>query len=346
MDVPRGHPDAILRPSRAQGAFDVDRRPPGPELAPYVDYHWYVGWSGVEHHEQQVVPQPRIHVAAEHGRLLVHGISREPFTRTLTGTGHTLGSSFLPGGFRCLLGLVGGRAGRPGGARGRAARPRRPAGGGGDRGGHRRSDAMVAAMESYLVSLDPRPDPVAEQVAGLVALAEREHGLTRAEDLAAHAGVSLRTLQRTFTDYVGIGPKWVVQRYRILDAAAAAHCGDPVDWAGAGGEPRLRRPGAPDPGVHPGRRHPAGDLPARGVRPQNGRTSSAVPLPATRVSTIVPSCSPASPSRLRRSSGTTSTPRFLIVSRPIAALAERGLELLLLVGQLREHLVGRARTAS
>jgi transcriptional regulator GlxA family with amidase domain len=53
----------------------------------------------------------------------------------------------------------------------------------------------------------------------------------RAEQLARLAGVSLRSLQRLFTEYVGVGPKWVIQRFRILDAAAAAHAGQPADWA-------------------------------------------------------------------------------------------------------------------
>ena len=52
------------------------------------------------------------------------------------------------------------------------------------------------------------------------------------------------------------------------------------------------------------------------------------------------SCSPCSDSRLRSSSGTTSTPRFLIVSRPMPRAAQGRLERLLLVGQLLEHLVG------
>jgi len=43
--------------------------------------------------------------------------------------------------------------------------------------------------------------------------------------------VSLRSLQRTFTEYVGIGPKWVIQRFRILEAAAAAIADTPVAWA-------------------------------------------------------------------------------------------------------------------
>jgi AraC-like DNA-binding protein len=68
-------------------------------------------------------------------------------------------------------------------------------------------------------------------VTGLVAAAETDRTITRAEELAGRAGLSLRSLQRLFTEYVGFGPKWVIQRYRILDAAAAAHSGEPVDWA-------------------------------------------------------------------------------------------------------------------
>jgi transcriptional regulator GlxA family with amidase domain len=90
---------------------------------------------------------------------------------------------------------------------------------------------MVAALEEYLLAADPRPDPVVADVRALVAQAEEDRSLTRAEQLAERASTSLRSLQRLFTDYVGIGPKWVVARFRILDAAAAAHGGDLVDWA-------------------------------------------------------------------------------------------------------------------
>jgi AraC-like DNA-binding protein len=228
--LPRGHPDAILRPRDAEHALTVDRLSPGSRLAPFVDYFWYVGWRLDEPHEQQVVPQPRIHAAAEDGRLLVHGISRTPFVRRLTGTGHTLGVAFHPGGFRAFLrSSVGALSDRV-----------LPAGELFDVDDRSVADAilgtndlttMVAALEEYLLALEPLADPVAAEVRALVDLAENDHGLTRAETLADRAGMSLRSLQRLFTEYVGIGPKWVIQRYRILDVAAAAHGGDPVDWA-------------------------------------------------------------------------------------------------------------------
>jgi AraC-like DNA-binding protein len=234
MEPPRGTPEAILRPTDAERAITVDRVAPSPSLEAYVDYHWYVGWRTAEPHRQQVVPQPRVHVATElvdgAARLLVHGISREPFFRTLSGEGHALGVAFHPGGFRPILkrgvGTISGRVVPAGELFDIDDRPT----------AERVLETndvtvMVDAVETYLVSLRPEPDPAVAEVRALVDQAETDRGLIRAEDLAARASMSLRSLQRLFTEYVGIGPKWVIMRYRILDAAAAAHSGEPVDWA-------------------------------------------------------------------------------------------------------------------
>jgi len=242
MGAPRGTPDAILRPTEAEQAITVARRAPSRALAPFVDYFWYVGWRIPERrraYRQQVVPQPRVHVAAEfhegEPRLLVHGLSREPFFRTLSGTGHTLGAAFHPGGFRPLLGRgVGSIAGSVVSAEELLGPDDRPC-------AVRILEAsdvssMAAALEDYLAAMHLTPDPVVEKVRELVVAAEEDHRLTRAEDLADHAAMSLRSLQRLFTDYVGIGPKWVISRFRILDAAAAAHSGEAVDWAALAAE--------------------------------------------------------------------------------------------------------------
>jgi AraC-like DNA-binding protein len=230
MATPKGHPEAIVRPKAGERAFDVQRLPPGPELAEFVDYYWLVRWHVPEPFEQQVVPQPRVHVAAESHRLLVHGVTRQPFFRTLTGTGHVLGAAFHAGGFRPLLG-------RSVGSVSETVRPGLEVLGVDDRAaatgilGTEDTSMMVRALEEYLLETEPAPDPAGRDVTALVALAEQRTEIVRAEQLARHAGVSLRSLQRLFTEYVGVGPKWVIARFRILDAAAAAHARHPADWA-------------------------------------------------------------------------------------------------------------------
>lgn len=210
--------------------FTVERIAPSAALVEHVDYHWLVRWDVSEGHTQQVVPQPRVHLAAERDRLLVHGVTREPFERVLTGQGLVLGTAFRPAGFHAFLkrsvSSVAGTVQTGGDVLGVDDRPAAlhiladgPA------------DELVAAMEEYLLALRPEPDETARWLDGLVAEVERRLDIRRAEQLAELAGVSLRALQRAFTEYVGIGPKWVIQRFRILEAAAAAHSGEPVDWA-------------------------------------------------------------------------------------------------------------------
>jgi AraC-like DNA-binding protein len=160
----------------------------------------------------------------------VHGISRRPFFRTLEGTGHTLGAAFHPGGFRPLVkrpvATLRDRVVAAGDVVGIDDRPvaRRILG---------TSDLgeMVEALQEYLLALDPAADPVVGEVRRLVLLAEEDRSITRAERLARHGSMSLRSLERLFSEYVGIGPKWVISRCRILDAAAAAHSGESVEWA-------------------------------------------------------------------------------------------------------------------
>ncbi len=48
-----------------------------------------------------------------------------------------------------------------------------------------------------------------------------DHSLSRVEDVAARHGLSVRALQRLFRRFVGVGPKWVLQRYRLHDAVTA-----------------------------------------------------------------------------------------------------------------------------
>jgi transcriptional regulator GlxA family with amidase domain len=51
------------------------------------------------------------------------------------------------------------------------------------------------------------------------------------EHLAAAAGVSVRTLQRLFVEYVGAGPAWVIRRWRVIEAAEQVAREPRATWA-------------------------------------------------------------------------------------------------------------------
>ena len=87
-------------------------------------------------------------------------------------------------------------------------------------------------MEAALIPLLPRePDPDVALADRAVALLEADREITRVSELAERLGLSVRTVQRLFADYVGLGPSWVIRRYRLHEAAAHATSGGEVDWA-------------------------------------------------------------------------------------------------------------------
>jgi AraC-like DNA-binding protein len=99
-------------------------------------------------------------------------------------------------------------------------------------GGFDADDArMIGWAEALLRSVLPERDPLAEQVAALVSHITDDPGLRRVDQLAAESGMTARTLQRLFADYVGVSPKWVMRRARLHEAAERADSGEPVDWA-------------------------------------------------------------------------------------------------------------------
>ena len=82
----------------------------------------------------------------------------------------------------------------------------------------------------------PGADATALLLAEVVTELARNREITRVAQVAALANLSVRSLQRAFSDYVGAGPKWVVQRCRLQDAAARAAAAETVDWAGLADE--------------------------------------------------------------------------------------------------------------
>lgn len=233
----------MLHPQPSSHRLEVERSDVPTELGWCLDYFWGVRWDIAGRHVQQVIPRPAVHLVAElwegSPRLVVHGVATRLFERELSGVGRVVAVAFRPGGFwpflsRSAVDQLGGSAT---GLVNRVI----PAGsllGTDDRLIASRlldealpQRAAAEELARWLMDLAPPPDPVAERVAALVERAESDPRIVSTQCLADIAGVSVRTLQRLFAAYIGLSPKTVIQRHRLLDVAAAANAGTPVDWA-------------------------------------------------------------------------------------------------------------------
>jgi AraC-like DNA-binding protein len=222
----------VLRPNVAAERFALGRFGPAEPLEPFVDFYWIIHWDlrGQPPHEQAILPHPNVNLAFEATGAGIYGVDRSLFVRRLDGQGHALGVRFRAGCFRPFWGAPVSQlsdrvvpAARVFGPLAEKTRQAIICAG--------RDEDMTAQAEALLFSALPERDPAAEQAARLVALITSQASLRRVDQLAEVAGLPVRALQRLFADYVGVGPKWVMRRARLHEAAARADTGQPVDWA-------------------------------------------------------------------------------------------------------------------
>ncbi|MFN8418981.1 MAG: helix-turn-helix domain-containing protein [Anaerolineae bacterium] len=75
----------------------------------------------------------------------------------------------------------------------------------------------------------PAADPTVAQINQIVDRISADRTITRVDDIADRLNISKRTLQRLFRQYVGVSPKWVIQHYRLHDAADQLANGESLD---------------------------------------------------------------------------------------------------------------------
>ena len=191
---------------------------PSTDLAGYVEHYWWVRWDVREPQVAEVLSYPSIHVTFEGHDARIVGVVRAKFTRRLAGRGEVFAVKFRPGMFRPWYGAPVIRL------------TNRTEGLGQELGSSANvilgeifaaEDELTRAriLEARLRAALPSRDADAELARDLVERVRSEPVLSSVSKLCAATGLTARSLQRLFRDYVGVGPKWVVSRFRLQEAA-------------------------------------------------------------------------------------------------------------------------------
>lgn len=217
-DPPRG----VLKTADAGGPRMAHARyHPSADLASYVEHFWAVEWhlDGQPPHRAETLPHPSVHLVFElGGGARISGVARGKFVRLLEGHGSVIAAKFRPAGFYpflqrpmttltdqvVTLDSIWGPAGHALEQAVFAA---------GD------NDARIVVVENFLRTRNPIPDENVSLATTIVETIATDRALLTVDDVTRRWNLNLRALQRLFARYVGVNPKWVIQRYRLHEAA-------------------------------------------------------------------------------------------------------------------------------
>ena len=215
-DPPRG----VLQTGNADRGYRHLRYHASSDLDPFVEHYWSVAWDlrGQPPQRVETLPHPSVHMVFERGRMSeVHGPLRTKFSRLLKKKGRVFAVKFRPGGFYpfvqvSLSRFVG------------AVIPIDNVFGPQGLDLHRTvpqnvDSVCIALVEQFLRDRRPLADENACRASQIVYAVARDRGILRVQDLVDRYDTDRRTLQRLFARYVGVNPKWVIQRYRLHEAA-------------------------------------------------------------------------------------------------------------------------------
>lgn len=224
----------VLRPREAAAHFDLRRYAPSADVGRYVERYWTVHWDLAEGetYQSQVLTHPSVNVTFIPGvGAEVYGVVPTTYTRSLSGRGEAFGVKFRPGGFYPF-------ADRPVASLTDRSVPMRDVFG-------PDADALCDAVLAETADTDRAPlveqylrrrlpaatDRTYELVLDVVTAMLDDRTVTRVDQVADRFGMSVRSLQRLFHRYVGVGPKWMIRRYRLHDGAELLASGQVRDPA-------------------------------------------------------------------------------------------------------------------
>lgn len=227
-------PRGILKSREPEGDFHHVRYLPSEALAGFIEHYWFVSWDlrGRSPEKRETLPHPSVHCVLENGKFEIGGVPTGRFGRVLKGRGGVFGIKFLPGGFYPFvkfpiseltdqvapIGKVFGSAGLSF-QKAAAGLPLKD------------EKALVGLAEEFFLERLPKKDPHVEWIGTLVERIVSDREIRKVEDLIRTFSLDKRTLQRLFKRYVGIGPKWMIQRYRLHEALAQLEKKKRVDWS-------------------------------------------------------------------------------------------------------------------
>jgi len=217
------HPvSGVMHHSGSQKHYQLRRYVPDKPLTNLVEQYWLVNWhlqSGVEH-VQKNLPDPNFHLTFDSQGVKLIGPVSKVYHYPMAACGFVIGVKFIPGSLNALLSKPLGDYVDKEMSASRYFGP--DVNGMFETGVDALTDEnIVAALNGFLLGFVKPVTAQQSQVARLLASIKHSNEIHTVAQLAQHASLPVRTLQRLFNRYVGLSPKWLLRKYRLHDALEA-----------------------------------------------------------------------------------------------------------------------------
>lgn len=223
-------PKGLLNPEVGKKKFHLSLYLPSPDLAFFIEQYWIPSWDlrGQEPYISENLPYPSVHLVFDKDNTKIFGVITTKFSRRLEGKGRVFGIKFRPGAFYPFI-------------KSPVSRLTNQIIGVADVFGEdcvalekailalEDEKAMVELAENFLRGRLPEEDENVALINRTIDCIVTHRDITKVDDVVRHMSVNKRTLQRLFSQYVGVSPKWVIKRYRLYDAAEKLASGDALD---------------------------------------------------------------------------------------------------------------------
>jgi AraC-like DNA-binding protein len=225
-------PSGVLDLRAGRRWFDAAQYRPAPELTEVIEHYWCVRWDMGDHepYTQHTLSNASVHLVVERGHCQVQGIVTGRFRRVLAGRGRVFGVKFRPAGFHPFRGsaisdltdrnvAISEVFGQDGDVLAEQILSLDDEG------------RIVQLCDDFFRGRQSATDPNVVTVNAIVARIVADREITRVDQVVGGMGIGKRTLQRLFSEYVGVSPKWVIRRYRLHEAEKRLAAGQDVDLA-------------------------------------------------------------------------------------------------------------------
>ncbi len=206
--------------------------PPPEDLSRFIEHFWVIRWDSVlgPYQSDEVMHRPYVDIFLSAQESGIQGTFRGKRTYSAAGSGRIVGVRFRPGAFHAFW------TGEMADLQDKVV-PLRAVFDWADASGIAEllegdDDAVITTLIERIRTAAPVADTTLEAINDIIAAVETDPALSTVAAVGEAFGRSERWLQQAFREHLGIGLKWLLQRKRLLAAAAQIRASDAPDWVG------------------------------------------------------------------------------------------------------------------